>query len=1845
MDLLKKCLLGLLSVTTLSCSSASTRDKKGNGSEHGALSAPDAGISAPGVRFAWAPTDVQWAPTNWPAGNAYFALHAKQDWAFARIWDAQNGGRVFLSVDNGATWAQIASADSDIDIRSLTRLGSDILAGTWDGFYVSTTGGASWTPITPTGIPAGTAIWTIAEIDASLFAASVGHVYKSVDNGNTWAEVSSGIPSTAIPTSFVAMGGAVLVGTDSSGVLKTTNGGTTWSAVNSGLTDTRLSQLAAVGSRLLAVTQSGVFVSDNGGTSWAADASSPANVNCFLATNEGLLAGTEAGGVYLSVDSGATWTSSSSGLPDGTRVWSLAAGGDSVFAGTDSGVWRMATVANDPPTVVTAAAASPNPITGQTTSLSVLGDDDGGEASLIYTWSTLGTPPAPVGFSSNGTNAAKNTIATFAQAGSYTLQATMRDQLGRTATSAVVVTVEQTSTGVVVSPASVTLAPLATQAFVATAQDQFGMALATQPTFSWSVDGGGAIDGSGLFTASSTAGGPFTVTATGGASTGTASVMLVAPPSTVYQINTGSSSAPTPFAADQYGTGGTMRTVSNAITTSGVSDPAPMAVYQSERYGNSTYTLPNLTAGSQYTVRLHFAELYWTATGRRSFNVVINGTTALSGFDIYAVAGDRYKAVVREFTTNANSSGQIVIAFQTVTDNATIEGIEIIAATPNAPPAIATAASATPNPVTGTTAALSTLGVDDGGEASLTYTWATTGTPPAPVSFGANGSNAAKNTTATFTKAGSYTLQVTVRDQPGLTATSVVTVTVDQTLTSVVVAPASATVTALGTQQFVATGRDQFATALVTQPAFAWSASGGGVVDGNGLFTAGVIGGGPYTVTAQSGAVSGSAAVSVVVPNVGPTIASPATSNPNPVTGSSASLSVLGADDAGEANLTYTWAVTGTPPAPVSFSANGDNAAKNTIATFTKAGSYSLQVTVRDQPGLTVTSVVAVTVVQTVTSIAVAPASSTLGPLATQQFVATASDQFASPLLVQPSFTWSATGGGAIDSTGLFTAGTTAGGPYLVTAQSGAVSGSATVTVVIPNAAPTIVTGPSASPDLVTGSTTSLAVLGGDDGGEANLIYTWATIGTPPAPVTFSANASNAAKNTTATFTKAGSYTLQVTVADQPGLSATSSITVTVEQTPTSIVVSPASATVNTSASQQFTASARDQFGANLATQPTFTWTTSGGGGIGSSGLFTAGAIAGGPFTVTATSGGVSGTASVTVASTPTTIYQINAGSNSAASPFTADQYVSGGTLRTISNTIAISGITDPAPMAVYQSERYGTSTYTLPNLTAGNSYTVRLHFAELYWTETGRRRFNVAINGATVLSSFDIYAAAGARYKAVLREFTATANASGQIVINFTTVTDNATIEGIEIIALAPNNPPSITTAASATPNPVVSATTSLSALGADDGGEASLIYTWATTGTPPAAVTFSANGTNAAKNTTATFSKAGNYTLQVTAQDQPGLTATSSVVVTVAQTLTSIVVTPSSATVEPLSTQQFAATARDQFSVALATQPTFAWSVSGGGTIDGSGLFAPNVSAGGPYTVTAQSGGVGGTATISVATPNAGPTIATPAAASPSPVTGSTTSLSALGADDAGEANLTYTWATIGTPPAAVTFGANGTNAAKSTTASFTKSGSYSFQVTVRDQPGLTATSSVNVTVNQTLTSIVVAPSSATVNTSATQQFTATGRDQFATSLATQPTFTWSTSGGGSISSNGLFSAGAAAGGPYTVTAASGGVSGTASVTVTGGGSTPCAGLCTNPVVFTTQYYQSGNLGTGATCHETTANLSSGNCSNISTRTLTVNGATMSCNGWSLPAKRNGGYCVQVTAGQPSYTSFATW
>ena len=106
---------------------------------------------------------------------------------------------------------------------------------------------------------------------------------------------------------------------------------------------------------------------------------------------------------------------------------------------------------------------------------------------------------------------------------------------------------------------------------------------------------------------------------------------------------------------------------------------APDVIYQTERYGDFTYTLPVKPAAG-YTVRLHFAEAKYSKPGERKFNVDINGTAVLSDFDIYAEAGAKDKAVVKDFPNIApGTDGKIIIKFHKGSaDNAKINGIEII---------------------------------------------------------------------------------------------------------------------------------------------------------------------------------------------------------------------------------------------------------------------------------------------------------------------------------------------------------------------------------------------------------------------------------------------------------------------------------------------------------------------------------------------------------------------------------------------------------------------------------------------------------------------------------------------------------------------------------------------------------------------------------------------------------------------------------------------------------------------------------------------------------------------------------------------------------------------------------------------------------------------------------------------------------------------------------------------------------------------------------------------------------------------------------------------------------------
>lgn len=111
----------------------------------------------------------------------------------------------------------------------------------------------------------------------------------------------------------------------------------------------------------------------------------------------------------------------------------------------------------------------------------------------------------------------------------------------------------------------------------------------------------------------------------------------------------------------------------------------------------------------------------------------------------------------------------------------------------------------------------------------------------------------------------------------------------------------------------------------------------------------------------------------------------------------------------------------------------------------------------------------------------------------------------------------------------------------------------------------------------------------------------------------------------------------------------------------------------------------------------------------------------------------------------------------------------------------------------VYDSECNFTSSTTVSvadtDIIAGSSYTVYLHFAEIWFGDgnsafgegDGARVFHVDIEGTRVLTNFDIHANVGPRV-AIAFKYDVVALENGKIDVLFTNVTENAKISAIEI-------------------------------------------------------------------------------------------------------------------------------------------------------------------------------------------------------------------------------------------------------------------------------------------------------------------------------------------------------------------------------------------------------------------------------------------------------------------------------
>jgi hypothetical protein len=935
---------------------------------------------------------------------------------------------------------------------------------------------------------------------------------------------------------------------------------------------------------------------------------------------------------------------------------------------------------------------------------------------------------------------------------------------------------------------------------------------------------------------------------------------------------------------------------------------------------------------------------------------------------------------------------------------------------------------------------------------------------------------------------------------------------VDRTVAQLVVVPRVGTLQQGERMNFAAFGRSASGDSMGVQ--VTWSASGGSV-SGTGAFTA--VAPGSYWVVARSvtqAEKADSANVVVVGPN-------------NPITRVDVTPASVGMR-VGQSRqfVAAAYHQDGSRAAvPIFWTASGGNIDAAGVYTADRPGDQQVIAVVG--AGLADTALVRVSTVPVLTVFQLDPADDSLPQGDSRQYTVTAawSDGSTAPPRVDFSTT-----GGLIDSTGVFTA-AAAPGDYLVFAKERGGTREASSRVRIETdrivgidvSPPSVLLAPGATFRFSAGARTR-------NGGSSGVNVNWSATGG-----TITTNGSYTAGSV------AGTYRV---IATESGgtLADTAFVTISAPSaTLTQLVLNPSAVTVAAGAAQQFVVAGSWSDGSSAT--PSVAWSATG-GTITAGGDYRAGSVPGTYRVIARHAGGtladtsvvtVTGprltalvltpaTASVTAGSTqqfavaaswsdgssalPPLVFTATGGTVSAAGLFTAGTAT--GTFRvivrdqaaTMADTSFVT-VTPPAPVLQ--------GIDIIPGGAELASGAMQQFYVQGIWT-----------NGGSAVPAVTWSATGGAITTG--GRFTAGSTPGTFRVIAREPVTGHADTALVTVLP-----PPPVLTGIRLTPGSATVQPGATQQFAVDgiwtNGGSGAPAVSWSATGG-----SMSAGGLFTAGPTPGTY--------RVIAH-QAGGSLADTAVVTVAQAapvLTGIVVSPDSATVAVGGGLQFAAAG--QWTNGGAGAPAVTWTATGG-SITPAGHFTAGGTPGTFRVVATQTGGtLADTAAVFV---DAGAPVLTSLRIVPDSVN--------LQTGMAYEFRAQATWSngTTTLPPLDWSAGGGAVNGNGRYVAGTTP-GVY--QVIARHQGGTRADTAQVRLLAPTVTQVILSPSSATVPVGGTQQFTATAVWSDGVSRPVAVTYTAT---GGSISVNGLFTAGQVAGVATVIAACGCGVSDTTNVTVT--------------------------------------------------------------------------------------------
>ena len=973
-------------------------------------------------------------------------------------------------------------------------------------------------------------------------------------------------------------------------------------------------------------------------------------------------------------------TVSSAGL-----VTAVGAGSTTLSAASGGKVAQLALTVRYPAASIVVSPASPRLPRGGTQALTaqVRNARDSVLTDRSVTWTSSAPTIATVSATGVVTGVANGTATLTASAEGITGTAT--------------VTVVEPVAAVQVTPATATLLVGATQQLSASARDAKGAALTGRlVTWSSSNPSVATVSATGLVT--TLAAGSATLTATVEGVEGTA-VLTVAPlPAAVTGVSV--SPARVTITAGQtreviptvtQPAGAPAASVTFGTTTPAVATVSPEGVITAVAPGTATITVTATSAGSAA-----FAEA--TATAMVTVTVV----AAVATVQVAPSAASLLVGRTRQLTVSARDSAGAAITGRAVvwtTSDASVATVSATGLVTAVSVGIATLSATvdgvegtaeltvTPLPaaVTGVAVSPSTVSLFMGRSRLIAATVEQPiGAPIAVVTYGSTvPSVATVSATGVITGVASGTATITVTATAAgnasfsaATASTTLEVTVSSVpVASVQVTPGTVNLIVGGTQQMATTVRDSVGTAI-TGRVVNWTSSNTAVatISATGLVTAVTVG--TATLTASVDGAIGTALLAVGPLPAGISRLTLSSTSQSLAVGQTRAVAPLVTQPTGAPAATVTYGTTTPGVATVSSAGVITAVAPGTAvitATATAPGNANFS-------AATLSETVAVTVLEAVASVQVAPGTATLMVGTTQQLTITVRDTTGAPLTGR-AVAWGTSSASiaTVNATGLVTA--VAVGTATITATVGGVPGTATIIV---SPLPSSITDLTVTPTTVSlrgGRTQALTPTVTQPAGAATATVTYGT--TTPNVATVSVTGV-----ITAVAPGTATITVTATAVGNTGYSAasrTATATVTVTAVPViTVQVAPATASVLTGSTQQLVVTPRDSAGQAL-TGRTVSWASLNAAvaTVNASGLVTG--VTAGTATITATVDGVVGNATLTVQPAPPAVTEVTvsptsvslgAGQTRALSPTVTQP--TGATTATVSY-----GTSDPAVATV----------------------------------------------------------------------------------------------------------------------------------------------------------------------------------------------------------------------------------------------------------------------------------------------------------------------------------------------------------------------------------------------------------------------------------------------------------------------------------------------------------------------------------------------------------------------------------